>query len=55
MGAEIIKTVLIHDLNELAILAFIIVLRAGLAFLIHWEINVERKEEIEKENKKNKS
>lgn len=45
MGAEIIKTVLIHNFEELSILAFIIVLRAGLALLIHWEIKVERKEE----------
>lgn len=45
MGAEIIKTVLVRDLNELIVLAFIIVLRAGLTFLIHWEIKLERNEE----------
>ena len=53
MGAEIIKTVLVRDLQELIILAFIIALRAGLAVLIHWEIKLEKKEceehkEIEK-------
>lgn len=48
MGAEIIKTVLVRDLNELIILAFIIVLRAGLTFLIHWEIKLEREEVKEK-------
>ena len=44
MGAEIIKTVLVRDLQELIILAFIIALRAGLAVLIHWEIKLEKKE-----------
>ena len=44
MGAEIIKTVLVRDLQELIVLAFIIALRAGLAVLIHWEIKLEKKE-----------
>ena len=44
MGAEIIKTVLVRELQELIILAFIIALRAGLAVLIHWEIKLEKKE-----------
>ena len=47
MGAEIVKTVIIHDLNELAILAVVIALRSILAFLIHWEIKNEKKEELE--------
>lgn len=46
MGAEIIKTVLIRDLQELIILAFIIALRAALTVLIHWEIKTEKKEEL---------
>ena len=45
MGAEIIKTVVARDLNELAILGVIIGLRAVLALLIHWEIKTEMKEE----------
>ena len=47
MGAEIIKTVLVRDLQELIVLAFIIALRAGLAVLIHWEIKLEKKESSE--------
>lgn len=44
MGAEIIKTVIIHNLEELAILGVVIVIRALLAVLIHWEIRIEEKE-----------
>ena len=44
MGAEIVNTVIVRDLRELGILAVIIVLRAILAFLIHWEIKNEKKE-----------
>jgi len=44
MGAEIIKTVIIHNLEELAILGVVIVIRALLAFIIHWEIRIEEKE-----------
>ena len=45
MGAEIVKTVIVRDLKELAILTIIIALRAVLALLIHWEITSEKKEE----------
>ena len=45
MGAEIIKTVIIHNLEELSILAVVILIRALLAFIIHWEISTEKKEE----------
>ena len=38
MGAEILKTVLIRDMNEIWILGSIIVLRALLSFLIHYEM-----------------
>lgn len=47
MGAEIIKTVIVRSLDELWILAIIIILRALLAVLIHWEIKTERKTAIE--------
>ncbi len=47
MGAEIIKTVIVRDLQELLILGIIILLRAVLAVMIHWEIKVERKDEAE--------
>lgn len=46
MGAEIIKTVVIHNLEELSILGVVILIRALLAFIIHWEIKNERKDEL---------
>ncbi len=48
MGAEIIKTVIVHDLKELAVLGIVILIRALLAFLIHWEMKMEKKAEDEK-------
>lgn len=50
MGAEIIKTVIIHNLEELAILGVVIVIRALLAFIIHWEIRTEQKEKRMKDD-----
>ena len=47
MGAEIIKTVIVHDLSELAVLGIVILIRALLAFLIHWEMKMEKKSEEE--------
>lgn len=38
MGAEILKTVLIRDMQEIWILGSIIILRAILSFLIHFEL-----------------
>ena len=46
MGAEIIKTVIIHNIEELAILGIVIVIRALLAFIIHWEIRTEEKDKF---------
>ena len=46
MGAEIIKTVILHNLEELAILGVVILIRALLAFIIHWEIRTERNDEL---------
>ena len=51
MGAEIIKTVVIHNLEELAILGVVIIIRALLAFIIHWEIRLEEKTEAKVEAK----
>ena len=47
MGAEIIKTVIVHDLTELAVLGIVILIRALLAFLIHWEMKMEKRHEAE--------
>ena len=49
MGAEIIKTVIIHNLEELAILGVVIVIRALLSVMIHWEIHIKEKEKRLKE------
>ena len=46
MGAEIIKTVIIHNLEELAILGAVVIIRALLAFIIHWEMQLEEKAEV---------
>lgn len=43
MGAEILKTLLIRTLDELIILASIVVLRFILTFIIHWEISSSTK------------
>ena len=51
MGAEIIKTVIVHDLQELAVLGIVILIRALLAFLIHWEMKMEKKDEESDEDK----
>ncbi len=38
MAAEILKTVQVHDLGELTVLAIVIALRAVLSLLIHFEM-----------------
>ena len=38
MAAEILKTVLVHELNELMVLGAVILLRALFSFLIHFEM-----------------
>ena len=47
MGAEIVNTVIVRELNELGILAIVIALRAILSILIHWEIKNEKKSVLE--------
>ena len=44
LGSEILRTVIVRQWSEIAIVAGIIALRAGLTFLIHWEIKQEEKE-----------
>ena len=39
---EILRTITVRDWNELAVLGTIIVLRAAISLLIHWEIKSER-------------
>ena len=46
LGSEILRTVIVREWHEIAIVAGIIVLRAALTFLIHWEIKQEEKGEM---------
>ena len=47
MGAEIIHTVIVRDLKELATLVVVILIRALLALIIHWEIRMEKRLEAD--------
>lgn len=50
LGSEILRTVVVRDLSEILIVGAIILLRAALTFLIHWEIkNVKKEVAVEKE------
>lgn len=51
LGSEILRTVVVRDLSEIAIVGAIIILRAALTFLLHWEI---KNEEAETEAKLNR-
>jgi len=44
LGGEILRTVIMRDFSEILIVGSIILLRAGLTFLIHWEIKNEESE-----------
>ncbi len=59
LGAEILKTLVIRTIDELIILASIVILRAALTLIIHWEIESDSKRcnhflEIKEANKKSK-
>jgi len=41
LASEILKTVIVRTLDEMYILAAIIILRAILTFVIHWEIKTD--------------
>ena len=42
LGSEILRTVIVRELSEVALGAAIIAVRAALTFLIHWEIKIEK-------------
>ena len=44
LGSEILRTVIVRDLKEIAIVGAISALRAALTLLIHWEIRTEKAE-----------
>ena len=52
MGGEILRTVAVTGWEEIGVVAGIILLRAALAFLIHWEIKTEQKESEALEDEK---
>lgn len=41
LGGEVLRTVIVREWTELAILGAVIVLRALLTLLLHWEIKME--------------
>lgn len=43
LGGEILRTVVVRDMSEIIQVGAIIVLRAALNFLIHWEIKNEER------------
>ncbi len=43
LGAEVLRTVVVREWSELMLLGAIIVLRAAITFLIHWEIKQEER------------
>ena len=47
LGSEILRTVVVREWKEISIVAGIILLRATLTFLIHWEIKQEEKDAFE--------
>ena len=44
LGSEILRTVVVRDLKEIAIVGAIIALRGAVTFLIHWESKNEKGE-----------
>ena len=51
LGSEIMRTVILRNMSEIAITAGIIGLRAALTILLHWEIKNEKQERAEEEEK----
>lgn len=54
LGGEILRTVVVRSLSEIAIVGAVIVLRAALTLLIHWEIGNMKNERHEEEEKAKK-
>ena len=49
LGSEILRTVIVRNLSEIAIVGGIIVLRATLTVLLHWEIKNEKLDSVDKD------
>ncbi len=52
MGAELLRTLIVRDWNEILVLGAVILLRAALTFLIQWEIRIERQIDRERHGEK---
>ncbi len=52
LGSEILRTVIVRDLSEIFIVAGIILLRAAINLLIHWEIKNEEAHQVNIDNLK---
>ena len=48
LGGEILRTVVVRDFSDILMVGAIILLRAALTFLIHWEIKNEEADAEEK-------
>jgi len=47
LGSEVLRTVIVREFGELLIAGAIVLLRATMTFLIHWEIKNEKAEQQE--------
>ena len=54
LGSEILRTVVVRSFDEILVVGGIVVLRAALTILIHWEITNERKEKEHEEQHEKK-
>ncbi|NLO85855.1 MAG: DUF1622 domain-containing protein [Clostridiales bacterium] len=52
IGGEVLRSVIVSGWTELGTLAAIILLRAMLTFLLHWEIDVEEKRQRQQQKEK---
>ena len=53
LGGEILRTVVVRDMSEIIQVGAIIVLRAALTLLIHWEIKNEEEDLHRQQNSEN--
>ncbi len=55
MGGEVLRTLTTHETQALITLAAIVILRAAMTFILHWEMQHEKEaEDLEKKDKKDK-
>jgi len=51
LAGEVLHTVLADSLQEIALLAAVMAVRAAITILLHWEIAQEKKDESEKKDR----